>query len=291
MALQKVLELVLILSVAQSCCVVAAAEVESVALDAALLADDHCAHGEDFWNALQLRATRIEPNTTEMGADVEAEALGEPLFADAEPEWDDPTEMAIDSEMESDNTNASDEVVKEPGICMHSGSKRCGSYLACRGRRYCVFGGYMVVPGVAIAGTESINTTNARGFDHLFNVARGLCGGVGCVLITNPLGHRAQDQLHINYRHFRALGTSMKARLEGKTCGHRGWVPFKTGCCGCEVGKARAFGYFPGVFSEVARAYRGRSLVGIGISVWFGCGKTIVLTTPRCSIDHPVCAT
>mmetsp|Transcript_5834 Transcript_5834/g.16903 ORF Transcript_5834/g.16903 Transcript_5834/m.16903 type:complete len:278 (-) Transcript_5834:114-947(-) len=240
----------------------------------AVLTDDECAVAEDCaLNALQLRAAS--------GNDPAApgEGFGDPLIADADPSWED------DSDEENDlGADAT-------GYCTrNSRAKRCGLLRACHGRSYCVFGGYMVVPGRPCAGMESINGGNAHSYDYLFGVARRYCGGPGCVLMTNPVGHRTQDQLHIHFRRTSMMGPVMQSRLQAATCHEDGWVPFHAGCCGCGHSKARAFHGFPGVFSAVASAFGGGSLSSVGISVWFGCGKTIVLATTHCSIEHSVSA-
>lgn len=272
-------------------CVVLAIPVNAAPNEDAILADDECAIGEECaLNALQLRAAGRE------NPEADPFKLGEPLIADALPEWDDPAFMGWPDDPEVEAAEA----IGEPGglveslsaesysRCRHGHSKRCALYSKCRGRRYCIFGGYMVVPGTAIAGTEGIHGGNARQYDYLFGVARGRCGDPRCVIMTNPLGHRTQDQLHVHYRHYVGLGPSMKARLEAATCRRGGWVPFSTGCCGCGYSKARAYSYFPGVFSEVAHAFGGGSLGSVAISVWFGCGRTIILASTHCSIEHSV---
>jgi len=167
--------------------------------------------------------------------------------------------------------------------------RNCALLMMCRGPRYCVLGGYMVVPGFAVAGMENINGGNAASFDYLMSAARSSCGSAGYVLITNPVGYRTQDQLHIHYRHLTEGGTSLKRRLEQAVCGKQGWHYFKK----CGDGKVRLYPHFPGVFSQVAAAYGGKSLANVGITVWFttACGnglQTIILATTHCSIEHEI---
>jgi len=240
-------------------------------LDEAVLGDDECAAGGDCaFNALQLRAAS-------------ADDPAGPLIAEADPSWDDPAELGGEA---SDDLGTS----VEGGYCsMLPNAKRCALYQKCRGRSYCIFGGYMVVPGEATAGMESINSGNAHHYDYLMGIARSHCGSPSCVLLTNPMGHRTQDQLHIHFRHFNGLGPSMHSKLMAATCQADGWVTFRTGCCGCGYSRARAFHGFPRVFTEAARAVGG-TLAGFGVSVWFGCGKTVVLATSMCSIEHSVSA-
>lgn len=166
----------------------------------------------------------------------------------------------------------------------------CFLFRACQGRSYCIMGGYMVVPGQPVAGMESINGGNAASFDYLMAVARDQCSSPDCVLITNPVHHRTQDQLHIHFRHFSGGGAGLKARLEDALCDTHGWKPFSE----CGSGKAAIFSGFPGVFSSVAAAYGGGSMAHIGITVWFttACGglQTMVLATTHCSIEHSISA-
>ncbi|CAE8626854.1 unnamed protein product, partial [Polarella glacialis] len=96
----------------------------------------------------------------------------------------------------------------------------------CRGHDYCVIGGYMIVPGQDVAGMESINGGSAGSFDHLMQAARAQCGSTSCVLVTNPVGFRTQDQLHIHFRNYNGGGAAMKSRLEKALCGTSGWRPF-----------------------------------------------------------------
>lgn len=229
--------------------------------------------GDCALNALQLRASG-------------AEGDGQPLFAEADPAWDDETKFGSGPEEELGVATESEG--HSPYCVSHMVEERCGLYKHCRGRIYCVFGNYMVVPGRPCPGMEAINGGNAHNYDYLFGVARSLCGDPGCVLMTNPVGHRTQDQLHIHFRRFNKMGPSLKARLEDATCNAGGWVPFSPKCCGCGHSKARAFRGYPRIFSEVASAFGGHSLASVGISVWFGCGKTIVLATTHCSIEHSV---
>mmetsp|Transcript_54776 Transcript_54776/g.158486 ORF Transcript_54776/g.158486 Transcript_54776/m.158486 type:complete len:291 (+) Transcript_54776:63-935(+) len=263
---------------------------ESGAIHDAVVGDDECAAGEDCaLNALQLRArSAADP----------ASGDGEPLIAEALPAWDDPSKLGGPAADPSEELGASTEVGYHHhhhsgghggAYCeSHIEEERCGLYKHCRGMPYCVFGNYMVVPGKPCPGMESINGGNAHSYDYLFGVARAFCGYRGCVLMTNPVGHRTQDQLHIHFRHMIKSGPQMQASLEDATCNNDGWVHFNPHCCGCGHSKARAFSGRPGVFSEVAKAFGGGSLASVGISVWFGCGKTIILATTHCSIEHSV---
>mmetsp|Transcript_17189 Transcript_17189/g.25951 ORF Transcript_17189/g.25951 Transcript_17189/m.25951 type:complete len:380 (-) Transcript_17189:134-1273(-) len=169
------------------------------------------------------------------------------------------------------------------------GAKQCAIYRGCQGPRYCVMGGYMIVPGFYCAGMESVNSGDAASLDYLWDAAKRMCGHTHCVLLTNPVGYRTQNQMHIHYRYYNDGGSHMKAQLERTLCDRSpGWHYFNK----CGAGKARLYDYFPGVFSEVARAYGGGPLSYVGISVWFttACGgfKTIVLATTHCSIEHDV---
>lgn len=179
------------------------------------------------------------------------------------------------------------------GNCMLTPfAHECFLLTACQGRKYCIMGGYMVVPGWPVTGMEEINGGNAGQYDFLMSVSRDQCGSPNCVLITNPVGHRTQEQLHIHYRHYDAGGAAMKSRLESALCGTSGWQPFHQ----CSSGKAKLYSEFPAVFSEVSAAYGGGSLARVGITVWFttACGgggvKTMVLATTDCSIEHSISA-
>lgn len=173
----------------------------------------------------------------------------------------------------------------------HPNSHNCALYRMCRHRRYCVVNGYLIVPGRSMPGMEAINSHTAGHWDFLWGAARSQCGSDSCVLITNPVGHRTQDQLHIHFRHYNGGGAALKGRLERAVCGKRGWRHFSE----CGSAKARLFSGMPGVFSTVAHAYGGGSLANVGITVWFThrCGgrqKTIVLATTHCSIEHTISA-
>mmetsp|Transcript_25619 Transcript_25619/g.77332 ORF Transcript_25619/g.77332 Transcript_25619/m.77332 type:complete len:286 (+) Transcript_25619:78-935(+) len=173
----------------------------------------------------------------------------------------------------------------------HPNSHNCALYRLCRHRRYCVVNGYMIVPGHSLPGMEAINGHTAGHWDFLWGAARSQCGSDSCVLITNPVGHRTQDQMHIHFRHYNGAGAALKGRLERAVCGKRGWRHFSE----CGSAKARLFSGMPGVFSTVAHAYGGGSLANVGITVWFThrCGggqKTIVLATTHCSIEHTISA-
>lgn len=175
------------------------------------------------------------------------------------------------------------------GCRQHPGTQECLLFAECNGVQYCVLGGYMIVPGWFVAGTESINGGNAWRYNFLMAAARRRCGSPDCVLITNPVGYRTQEQLHIHYRHYNGGGAALKTRLEQSLCGTSRWRPFSQ----CGMGKARLYRGFPNVFSEVASAYGGGSLGHVGITVWFttACGgglKTMLLTTTDCSIEHSI---
>jgi len=270
------------------------------ALDDAVLQDDECAVGEDCaLNALQLRAAIVDhPSSADLPpaadgppaeGDDDDDDDSKPLIAGANPAWSDPANMGVGPEEEDGELGAATEADSSKSYCArHLFQERCGLYAHCMGRPYCVFGNYMVVPGKPCPGMEAINGGNARSYDYLFGVARSRCGDPGCVLMTNPVGHRTQDQLHIHFRRMIKMGPAMKTSLEAATCHASGWVPFSPHCCGCGHGKARAFSGYPGVFSEVAKAFGGGSLGSVGISVFFGCGKTIILATTHCSIEHSV---
>jgi len=169
------------------------------------------------------------------------------------------------------------------------GSRSCFLYRVCRHYLYCVVGGYVIVPGrLAWPGTESIEGGNARSFDFLMLAARNECHDERCVLITNPVGFRTQEQLHIHYRHYNGGGAALKHSLERHLCGTHGWQSFNK----CGPAKARLYDVFPGVFSEVVAAHGGGSLANVGITVWLtrACGgfKTMILATTHCSIEHSI---
>mmetsp|Transcript_109398 Transcript_109398/g.316231 ORF Transcript_109398/g.316231 Transcript_109398/m.316231 type:complete len:283 (+) Transcript_109398:70-918(+) len=250
---------------------------------AALAGDDECGLGATCsLHALQRRMRQAQAPLAEILDEVDGSPLGEMLIADDLPAgWN-----ASEGKELQANSAGTD-------CAMNPFARECILYLSCFGRPYCILGGYMVVPGKPVAGMESINSGNAASFDYLMSVAHSMCGGTGCVLITNPVHHRTQDQLHIHFRHYNAKGGAVKKRLEASVCGKGGWVPFNIGSDGCGSGKARAFNFFPGVFSQVANAYGGGSLASVGITVWSTseCGagvKTIVLATTHCSIEHTI---
>lgn len=174
---------------------------------------------------------------------------------------------------------------------LNSDSADCYLYHACQGRAACVINGYLVVPGAPLRGMEDINGANAAQWDFLFSVAQGQCGSPSCVIITNPVHHRTQHQMHLHYRQYNDGGAALKSRLEKALCGSSGWRPFSE----CGSAKARLFDSTPGVFSSVAAAYGGGSLAHVGITVWFtsACGgglKTMILATTHCSIEHSISA-
>lgn len=202
---------------------------------------------------------------------------------DLPPGWNDFPDVQHPEEQDTENS-----IAASGGCEHHTNEHRCYLFRACHGKHYCVINGYMIVPGRAVSGMESINGGNAGSLDFLMRAARGRCGSSSCVLITNPVGFRTQDQLHIHFRHYNGGGAGLKKRLEKSLCGSHGWKGFNE----CGSAKARLFSGFPGVFSSVASAYGGGSLANVGISVWFtsACGgfKTIVLATTHCSIEHSV---
>mmetsp|Transcript_95490 Transcript_95490/g.267460 ORF Transcript_95490/g.267460 Transcript_95490/m.267460 type:complete len:289 (+) Transcript_95490:93-959(+) len=261
--------------------------VEGVVEDALL--DDECssADGADCaLSALQRRIRQASAPAQEEVDEVDGTPLGQVFVADLPAGWN-----ATDGNVEAQALARDGELHANSGTdcAMNPFARECLLYLSCFGRPYCVLGGYMVVPGKPVPGMESINSGNAKSFDYLMSVAHSMCSGTGCVLITNPVHHRTQDQLHIHFRHFNGLGPSMHSKLMAATCQADGWVTFRTGCCGCGYSRARAFHGFPRVFTEAARAVGG-TLAGFGVSVWFGCGKTVVLATSMCSIEHSVSA-
>lgn len=170
----------------------------------------------------------------------------------------------------------------------HTREHKCYLYAACHGRSYCVMGNYMIVAGFPCPGMESINGGNAGSFDFLMSAARARCSSQNCVLITNPVGHRTQEQLHIHYRYYNGGGAHLKRQLERTLCGTHGWRHFHS----CGHAQARLYSGFPGVFSAVAAAYGGGSLANVGISVWSttACGgyKYMILATTHCSIEHSI---
>jgi len=273
------------------------------------VSDDECLADPDSeacaLNALQRRKASLEiPKHNEQ--DVAFEGPEEPIGADVavldlpsgmNKEQDFPETSPIKSMKDGDDSTADADVVAE-GVTgyswcsSHSYAKNCYLYTACQGRSYCVIGGYMIVPGRALAGMESIHGGNAHSLDYLFTAARNRCGDTHCVLITNPIHHRTQDQLHIHYRHYNGGGAALKGALERTLC-HKGdgWHYFSK----CGPAKARKFNYLPGVFSTVAGAYGGANLANVGITVWFtdACGQgrqTLVLATTHCSIEHAISA-
>mmetsp|Transcript_15016 Transcript_15016/g.41147 ORF Transcript_15016/g.41147 Transcript_15016/m.41147 type:complete len:295 (-) Transcript_15016:121-1005(-) len=265
--------------------------VEGVVEDALL--DDECssADGADCaLSALQRRIRQASAPAQEEVDEVDGTPLGQVFVADLPAGWN-----ATDGNVEAQALARDGELHANSGTdcAMNPFARECLLYLSCFGRPYCVLGGYMVVPGKPVPGMESINSGNAKSFDYLMSVAHSMCSGTGCVLITNPVHHRTQDQLHIHFRQYNPKGASVKKRLESAVCAKGGWVPFDVGSDGCASGKARVFNFFPGVFSQVAAAYGGGNLANVGISVWSTteCGvgvKTIVLTTTHCSIEHTI---
>jgi len=152
---------------------------------------------------------------------------------------------------------------------------------------YCNLGGYMIVPRRQCPGMECINGGNANYYDQFMRAAYMYCSDPSCVLITNPVGYRSQNQLHIHYRHMTGQGHNLKERLQHQLC-HSigGWQSFHE----CGTGKARLFPSLPGAFSVTAAEYGGGSMANIGITVWPGsCGnQVIILATTHCSLEHSI---
>lgn len=177
----------------------------------------------------------------------------------------------------------------------HPETANCVLYRMCGTPTYCIISGYMVVPGAAVAGMETINGTNAASFDTLMDTARSRCDDpVICVLITNPVGFRTQDQLHIHYQHFNPVGAHLKMTLEQSLCNSTSatWQPVNQPYKQCGNARARLYDAWPRVFSEVALAEGGGSLAHVGITVWTttACDgiKTMILLTYSCSIEHNI---
>ncbi|CAE8597689.1 unnamed protein product [Polarella glacialis] len=253
-------------------------------LDADVMAaDDECVGsrgGDCALSALQLRGDAHDQVDLANSGDEDA------IYLDLPADYDDKTMSTVtvnDVDLSS-NISSSSALHAEADCRGH-----CALAHMCHGRSYCVIGGYMIVPGRDVAGMESINGGNAGSFNYLMGAARAHCGSTSCVLITNPVGFRSQDQLHIHFRHCNGGGAAMKHRLEKALCGTSGWHHFSA----CGGAKAQLFGGFPGVFSAVAGAYGGGSLANVGIAVFFttACGggmKTMVLATSHCSIEHSI---
>lgn len=178
--------------------------------------------------------------------------------------------------------------VKDPSLscasAVNSGCEGCQLYNSCKGHSMCILYGFMVVPGSPLRGMEDISSGTAGAWDFLWPIARSHCGS-NCVLLTNPVNHREQHQMHVHFRQYQSGGAALKSRLEQALCGTSGWLPFGQ----CSNAKARLYDRMPGVFSAVAAAYGGGSLANIGISVWFtsACGggqQVILLATSGCSL-------
>lgn len=223
-----------------------------------------------------------------------AEAPGDGVVNESEVEWAEDSVPGVT--LKGVWCPHSDRVNEPSKTCADSRNYRCdGCYLyrACHSGSWCNLLGYMIVPGTALSGMESINWGTAGSYDYLWSIAKGKCGSTSCVLITNPKHHRTQHQLHIHYRHYNSGGASMKRRLERALCGTSGWRSFSE----CGSAKARIYDYFPGVFSAAMEAYGGYGdLANVGLSVWFtaACGgysqKTMILATTFCSIEHSISA-
>jgi hypothetical protein len=151
----------------------------------------------------------------------------------------------------------------------------------CNNGGYCSMMGYMIVAGRKDAvGMETIHGSNMGYYNGMMAAAHANCGSSGCVLITNPRGHRTQSRFHIHFRHFNSHGAHLKKQMEGAVCHHGGWhhgFP-----CG---GKAKYFPGFPGVFSAASGA---GGLSNAYVTAWPGScgGGTIILVGYGCSIEH-----
>jgi len=289
---------------AAACLAWALAEDAVVPLDV-LAGDDECSLSSEecALQALQLRGagaagSEEEPNkvyTDDTGADVLTLSLPEGwTMEDDYPESDDLEDVRDDITMHA-NYYHKKKLPREvgPGGCQQTpGARECYFYRACRGPRYCVINGYMIVPGFPVAGMENIDGRNAGVFDYLMYEGQKHCGSTSCVLIINPVHHRTQEQMHIHYRTLNYDGHHEQRKLESVLChSDRGW--HKIYSFGqCQEGKARLYDYFPAVFSEVANSFGGMNLAHVGVSVWNtnACGgyKTIVLATTHCSIEHDI---
>eukprot|EP00933_Yihiella_yeosuensis_P017413 TRINITY_DN14552_c0_g3_i2.p1 TRINITY_DN14552_c0_g3~~TRINITY_DN14552_c0_g3_i2.p1 ORF type:complete len:305 (+),score=52.38 TRINITY_DN14552_c0_g3_i2:80-994(+) len=280
----------------------------------ALSRDDECGDvsSECALNAIQLKSIQTEDASAAAEAFNGLEGLRAADFYMEEPEGTGIVRKDLPPDF--DNTT-----IPDPGPSPHSGpvapkvssddlstqydhcvmdpnNRRCALYRLCRGKHICLLGyhgspPYMVIPGEPVLGMESINGKNAKSFDELMTVARDHCDTTKCVIITNPVHHRTQDQLHIHFRHYDRHGAHLHQRLEKALCGTQGWQTFHQ----CGRAKARIFDTYPGVFSEVADAFGGGSLANVGITVWFtdACGgekKTMILATTFCSIEHDISA-
>lgn len=286
---------------------VAAASAEPLPSAELLMEDDECAGDESqdcTLNALQLRGIEASaaddpapvPSAGALpkdeGSEVDEDEDGA-VYIDLPADWDSSKDYPPKSTEEgaehgdAEPKNAVD--LANGGHCQYNPrGHSCYISRACHGPRYCVLGNYMIVPGFPCAGMEAINGGNAGKFDYLMGAAKSRCGSTSCVLITNPIHHRTQDQMHIHYRHYNGGGHHLKTQLEHKLCGTHGWQDFHK----CGHAKARLYNGFPGVFSAVAGAYGGGSLANVGIAVFFTtkCGgyKTIILATTHCSIEHSI---
>mmetsp|Transcript_74256 Transcript_74256/g.194737 ORF Transcript_74256/g.194737 Transcript_74256/m.194737 type:complete len:298 (-) Transcript_74256:128-1021(-) len=153
---------------------------------------------------------------------------------------------------------------------------------------YCNLAGHMIVPRERCDSMERINGGNAQHYDQFMNAAYRYCSSPGCVLVTNPVGHRTQNQLHIHYWQMNGHGHALKRRLEDQLClSDGGWQSFSE----CGTGKAKLFPSMPGAFSAAAEAFGNGPMTHIGLTVWPGaCGgrRVIVLATTDCSIEHDI---
>jgi len=274
---------------------------------ALLAGDNECANADGgcALNALQLRSSRgVAAPRNDTGADADALQVDLPAGWTASNDFPETWEgwHGADADEEGEEESLSFEVPGRAGAKLKANffgwgscaqrphAKDCYLYQACRGPAYCQIAGYMIVPGHQVTGMENINGHSAGSFDYLMSAAKDRCSGPSCVLITNPVGHRTQSQFHIHYRHYNEGGAAVKRDLERALCGTSDWTTFWK----CGAAKARIYDNYPAVFTEVARAYGGRSLGNIGVSVWFttACGgyKTMILATSYCSIEHSISA-
>jgi len=133
-------------------------------------------------------------------------------------------------------------------------------------------------------GTESISRRNVGYYNKGMYAARAHCGGPGCALITNPMGHRSVGVFHIHFVHYHGYGARLHKKLESKVCGTHGW---RRGGLPC-AGKAAYYPGFPGVFSA---AMGGGGIGSASVVAWpASCGGrgTIVQLAYGCSLEHKI---
>lgn len=138
------------------------------------------------------------------------------------------------------------------------------------------------------AGIESINYGNVAYYDRGMDAAHARCGGPGCALVVNPMGHRTVNKFHIHFIRYKSYGRSLKTTLEAATCTRPGMWQHGPGHFPCH-GKAAFFSGSSKVFSEALRAGGGH--ISAGVIAWPGaCGGhgTIVELAPGCSIEHQI---